>query len=105
MQNVYFIYAVLFLIGTGRAFSGPASSALLPHLVPKEHFVNAVAWGATIFQIANITGPALGGRLAPNHPFQLMIFNALRDRLRPDLARRHVSAARFAPLQARQHVE
>ena len=63
MQNVYFIYAVLFLIGTGRAFSGPASSALLPHLVPKEHFVNAVAWGATIFQIANITGPALGGLL------------------------------------------
>lgn len=63
MQNVYFIYAVLFLIGTGRAFSGPASSALLPHLVPKEHFVNAVAWGATIFQIANITGPAIGGLL------------------------------------------
>jgi MFS family permease len=63
MQNVYIIYALLFLIGTGRAFSGPASSALLPHLVPKEHFVNAVAWGATIFQIANITGPALGGLL------------------------------------------
>jgi MFS family permease len=63
MHNVLLIYAVLFLIGTGRAFSGPASSALLPHLVPKEHFVNAVAWGATIFQIANITGPALGGLL------------------------------------------
>jgi MFS family permease len=63
MQNVLIIYAVLFFIGTGRAFSGPASSALLPHLVPKEHFVNAVAWGATIFQIANISGPALGGIL------------------------------------------
>ena len=49
MHNVLIIYAVLFLIGTGRAFSGPASSALVPHLVPKEHFVNAVAWGATIF--------------------------------------------------------
>jgi len=57
------IYAVLFLIGSGRAFSGPASSALIPHLVPKEHFVNAVTWGATIFQIATITGPALGGLL------------------------------------------
>src|SRR5271169_6605725 len=57
------IYAVLFLIGTGRSFSGPASSALIPHLVPTEHFVNAVTWGATIFQIANITGPALGGIL------------------------------------------
>jgi len=57
------IYAVLFLVGTGRAFSGPASSALIPHLVPKDHFVNAVTWGATIFQIATITGPALGGLL------------------------------------------
>ena len=57
------IYGVLFLIGTGRAFSGPASSALLPQLVPKDHFVNAVTWGATIFQIANTAGPMLGGLL------------------------------------------
>ncbi len=63
LHRVEPIYAVLFLIGTGRAFSGPASSALVPHLVPKEHFVNAVTWGATIFQIANITGPAIGGLL------------------------------------------
>src|ERR1700761_4803727 len=38
------IFAVLFLIGTGRAFSGPASSALLPHLGATEHFVNAITW-------------------------------------------------------------
>lgn len=56
-------YVVLFLIGTGRAFSGPASSALLPHLVPKDDFVNAVSWGASIFQLANFVGPALGGVL------------------------------------------
>jgi MFS family permease len=54
---------VLFLIGTGRSFSGPASSALIPHLVPEGHFVNAVTWGAAIFQLANIGGPALGGIL------------------------------------------
>ena len=62
-HNVLQIYAVLFLIGTGRAFSGPAASALIPHLVPEEHFVNAVTWGGAIFQLANITGPALGGLL------------------------------------------
>jgi len=62
-QNILAIYAVLFLIGTGRAFSGPASSALIPHLVPESHFVNAVTWGGAIFQLANITGPALGGLL------------------------------------------
>lgn len=62
-QNILPIYAVLFVIGTGRAFSGPASSALVPHLVPEEHFVNAVTWGGAIFQLANITGPAIGGLL------------------------------------------
>uniref|UniRef100_E6PYB6 Putative transporter n=1 Tax=mine drainage metagenome TaxID=410659 RepID=E6PYB6_9ZZZZ len=63
MHRVMPIYAVLFLIGTGRSFSGPASSALVPHLVPEGHFVNAVTWGAAIFQFANISGPALGGLL------------------------------------------
>jgi MFS family permease len=63
LHRVEPIFIVLFLIGTGRAFSGPASSALLPHLVPGEHFVNAITWGATTFQIANIAGPAIGGLL------------------------------------------
>ncbi len=61
------IYAVLFAIGTGRAFSGPASSALIPHLVSKEHFVNAITWGATIFQIATVLGPTVGGLLYTLH--------------------------------------
>src|SRR5271166_1439902 len=63
LRRVEPIFAVLFLIGSGRAFSGPASSALLPHLVSTEHFVNAITWGATVFQIANIAGPAVGGLL------------------------------------------
>ncbi len=63
LHSVYPIYAVLFLIGTARAFSGPASSALIPHLVPEKHFVNAVAWGGAIWQFSNIAGPALGGLL------------------------------------------
>ena len=62
-QNILAIYTVLFFVGTGRAFSSPASSALIPHLVPEIHFVNAVTWGGAIFQLANITGPALGGLL------------------------------------------
>ncbi len=70
IHHVLPIYIVLLLIGSGRAFSGPASSALIPHLVPKENFVNAVTWGATIFQIATISGPTIGGflyTLAPLH--------------------------------------
>ncbi len=63
LPSVYPIYIVLFFVGTARTFSGPANSALIPHLVPEEHFVNAVTWGATIFQFATIIGPALGGIL------------------------------------------
>lgn len=63
VHRVLPIYAVLFFVGSGRAFSGPASSALIPHLVREEHFVNAVTWGGAIFQFANTVGPALGGLL------------------------------------------
>jgi MFS family permease len=62
-RSVLPIFAVLFLIGSGRAFSGPASSALIPHLVAEKDFVNAITWGATVFQIANVAGPAIGGLL------------------------------------------
>ena len=63
IHQVWPIFALLFAVGTGRAFSGPASSALVPHLVPQQQFVNAITWGSAIFQIANIAGPALGGVL------------------------------------------
>jgi MFS family permease len=61
--HVWPIYAVLLGVGLGRAFSGPASTAFLPSLVPQHHFVNAVTWGAIVFQVANIAGPAVGGLL------------------------------------------
>jgi MFS family permease len=61
--TIWPIYAVLLAIGVGRTFSGPASAALLPSLVPQHHFVNAVTWGSIVFQIANIAGPAVGGLL------------------------------------------
>ena len=61
--NVWAIYGVLFLIGIGRAFAGPAAQALMPNLVPPEHFSNAVAWSASFWQIAVIAGPAAGGLL------------------------------------------
>jgi MFS family permease len=60
-RSVHFIYAVLALMGAVRSFNFPASRAVLPELVPAEHFANAVAWNSSVFQIATITGPALGG--------------------------------------------
>ena len=61
--NVAWIYGALGLIGLGRCFSGPAAAALVPMLVPREHFVNAVTWGSAIFQIATASGPMFGGIL------------------------------------------
>jgi MFS family permease len=57
------IYGVLLANGTVRAFSGPASQAFLPLLVPAEHFPKAVAWNSSIFQAATIAGPVAGGLL------------------------------------------
>jgi MFS family permease len=60
-RSVGMIYVVLVLLGSVRSFNWPASRALLPQLVPEEHFPNAVAWNASTFQIATIAGPAVGG--------------------------------------------
>lgn len=59
--SLYAIVAVLSALGAARAFYGPAGSSLLPALVPKEHFANAVTWQSTLWQAAAMGGPALSG--------------------------------------------
>jgi MFS family permease len=60
-RSIFPIYLVLILLGAIRSLSGPVTRALLPQLVPEEHFQNAVAWHSSIFQTATILGPAVGG--------------------------------------------
>jgi MFS family permease len=55
------IYVCLTLAGVARAFSAPARSSLLPQLVPPRLLANAVAWNSSGWQVAAISGPALGG--------------------------------------------
>src|ERR1700674_720631 len=62
-HSVSLIYAAVVLVGVVRAFNAPVSRALLPQLVPGEHFPNAVAWNASIFQASTILGPSIGGFL------------------------------------------
>ena len=62
-HSVHSIYVVLILIGVVRSFNSTASRSILPQLVPGEHFPNAVAWNASIFQAATILGPSFGGIL------------------------------------------
>jgi MFS family permease len=49
--------------GVARAFAGPASQALVPSLVPREQFAQAIAWNSSLWQASSIAGPALGGLL------------------------------------------
>jgi MFS family permease len=55
------IYVLLFVMGVTRAFSSPAMSATLPHLVEPEEFPQAVAAASSVFQVFAIAGPAIGG--------------------------------------------
>jgi len=60
-QAVGFIFGILALLGTVRAFNAPVSRALLPQLVPDEDLPNAITWASTFFQASSILGPAAGG--------------------------------------------
>jgi MFS family permease len=61
--GIWPIYLCLFGLGSARAFSAPAMSAILPNLVDKTEFSRAVAVNSSAFQIATIVGPAAGGLL------------------------------------------
>jgi MFS family permease len=65
--SLFAIYGTLVVLGVARAFSGPASSALLPSLIPTAHFPNAASWQSTLWQIGSIGGPSLGGLLYGLH--------------------------------------
>ena len=54
-------YPILALSGIGRAFAEPAGQAVLPLLVPLERLSPAIALSSSVWQVAVITGPALGG--------------------------------------------
>jgi MFS family permease len=63
LHVVWPVFAVMVLFGIARAFSMPASQAIVPTLVPIESFGNAVALSSSSFQVATIAGPTLGGLL------------------------------------------
>jgi MFS family permease len=69
------IFVVLAIFGVATAFEGPASSALLPGVAPEGALQRAAALSTGTWQIAAISGPALGGlayAVAPVAPYALM---------------------------------
>jgi MFS family permease len=57
------VFAAMVLFGCARAFAMPSGQALLPNLVPAQDFSRAVALNSSMFQLATVVGPALGGLL------------------------------------------
>jgi MFS family permease len=55
------IFVTIFLVGLTRGILMPAHTALLGQLVPRELLTGASTWGSTAWQVAAVTGPALGG--------------------------------------------
>jgi MFS transporter, DHA3 family, macrolide efflux protein len=62
-RTPWLILPVSFAAGVGHAFFVPAAQALLPDLVPPERLHAANGVRATVSQLANLTGNALGGLL------------------------------------------
>jgi MFS family permease len=61
--RVWPIYAVVFLSGIARSFLQPARTALSAEIVPRETYINAIAWRSSLWELAAVVGPALGGVL------------------------------------------
>ncbi|MBI2506492.1 MAG: MFS transporter [Candidatus Latescibacteria bacterium] len=58
---LWMIYALLALNASILTLGRPARTAILPLLVPREIFENAVAWRTSAMQVSSVAGPALGG--------------------------------------------
>ncbi|HTB14428.1 MAG TPA: MFS transporter [Bryobacteraceae bacterium] len=59
--HVWHILVLSFIVGSAQSFGGPAYSALIPSLVPKENLPNAIALNSIQFNVGRVIGPALGG--------------------------------------------
>jgi predicted MFS family arabinose efflux permease len=60
--QVWEILCLSFLSGFAQAFGGPAYSALIPTLVPRDDMPNAIALNSIQFNVAVTVGPALAGQ-------------------------------------------
>ena len=59
--SIAIMYTLLFLDSCALRLGWPARSALLPLLVPRDVFENAVKWRTSLTQISGVIGPAVSG--------------------------------------------
>jgi MFS family permease len=69
------IFAAMAVLGVAIAFESPAAAALLPGVAPEGLMQKATAVSTAVWQVATISGPALGGlayAAAPGAPYAAM---------------------------------
>ena len=62
-SSVVPLYSCLFLAATARTFQWPVRGTLMPNVVPAEILGNAITWSSSFFELASVSGPAVGGVL------------------------------------------
>ena len=73
--TVHQIFASVAVLGVAAAFESPAEAALLPNVAPEGMLQRATALSTGAFQVAMISGPAVGGfayAISPALPFAMM---------------------------------
>lgn len=63
IPHVGFIFLLMAVFGTARAFYNPARQSIVPNLVPPNHLAQAIATTSSGAQISTICGPVAGGLL------------------------------------------
>lgn len=61
LYGTFPIFITVFLVGLARGILMPAHTALLGQLVPRGQLTGAATVSSTVWEVAAITGPAIGG--------------------------------------------
>ncbi|MFT7106039.1 MAG: MFS family permease [Yoonia sp.] len=69
IPHVGFVFLLMAVFGTARAFYNPARQSIVPNLVPPKHLAQAVATTSSGAQISTICGPVAGGLLYGLSPY------------------------------------
>jgi len=63
LAPVWLMYACMLVIGISSAVASPSYTALGAQLIPRHLYGNAASWRSSTFELASVTGPAMGGVL------------------------------------------
>ena len=59
--QLFLLYTIVFLGGLARSFLTTSRQAMLAEILPRSHLSSAIRWRNTLFELASVLGPFLGG--------------------------------------------